>query len=179
MLHILAERRGFEPLRRCRRSRISNPAPYLLGQRSMWRRLEDLNPHTLAGCGFLDRCNSRSASSRRMLVGRAGFEPAACPMSLIYSQFPSPVWIPTHVVGGAGSDPALQYASRIARFLRLTRSRRLWLAPAQPSGCAALLSVVSQLLSVCIPPGFHGRELPCWWGIQDLHLGHYSSSQLS
>ena len=31
----LAERRGLEPLRRCRRSRISNPAPYLLGQRSM------------------------------------------------------------------------------------------------------------------------------------------------
>ena len=100
-------------------------------------------------------------------------------MSLIYSQFPSPVWIPTHVVGGAGSDPALQYASRIARFLRLTRSRCLWLAPAQPSGCAALLSVVSQLLSVCIPPGFYGRELPCWWGIQDLNLGHYSSSHLS
>ena len=32
----LAERRGLEPLRRCRRSRISNPAPYLLGQRSVW-----------------------------------------------------------------------------------------------------------------------------------------------
>ena len=31
----LAERRGLEPLRRCRRSRISNPAPYLLGQRSI------------------------------------------------------------------------------------------------------------------------------------------------
>lgn len=31
----LAERRGLEPLRRCRRSRISNPAPYLLGQRSV------------------------------------------------------------------------------------------------------------------------------------------------
>lgn len=117
MLHILAERRGFEPLRRCRRSRISNPAPYLLGQRSMWRRLEDLNPHTLAGCGFLDRCNSRSASSRRMLVGRAGFEPAAFPMSLIYSQFPSPVWIPTHVVGGAGCDPALQRASHVSAAL--------------------------------------------------------------
>ena len=32
----LAERRGLEPLRRCRRSRISNPAPYLLGQRSVY-----------------------------------------------------------------------------------------------------------------------------------------------
>ena len=62
-----------------------------------WRRLEDSNPHALADNGFLDRCNSHSASSRRMLVGRAGFEPAAFPMSLIYSQFPSPVWIPTHV----------------------------------------------------------------------------------
>ena len=31
----LAERRGIEPLRRCRRPWLSRPAPYLLGQRSI------------------------------------------------------------------------------------------------------------------------------------------------
>ena len=62
----LAERRGLEPLRRCRRPWLSGPAPYLLGQRSMWRRLEDSNPHALADNGFLDRRNSHSASSRRI-----------------------------------------------------------------------------------------------------------------
>ena len=66
----LAERRGLEPLRRCRRSRISNPAPYLLGQRSVWlsfgtsergvegsvwRRRCDSNTQALSGDGFLDR----------------------------------------------------------------------------------------------------------------------------
>ena len=66
----LAERRGLEPLRRCRRSRISNPAPYLLGQRSVWlsfgtsergvegsvwRRWCDSNTQAPRGDGFLDR----------------------------------------------------------------------------------------------------------------------------
>ena len=66
----LAERIGIEPMRRCRRSRISNPAPYLLGQRSVWpsfgtsergvegsvwRRRCDSNTQALSGDGFLDR----------------------------------------------------------------------------------------------------------------------------
>ena len=165
----MAEAAGIEPANNRVKICCLSPLATLLGGTGYWNRTNT--------SWFRARC--ASVTPILYVVGRAGFEPAAFPMSLIYSQFPSPVWIPTHVVGGAGSDPALQYASRIARFLRLTRSRRLWLAPAQPSGYAALLSVVSQLLSVCIPTGFYGRELPYWWGIQDLNLGHYSSIQLS
>lgn len=37
-------------------------------------------------------------------------------------------------------------------------------------GCSASLSVVSQLLSVCFPSGFHGWVRPSWWMGGDLHF---------
>ena len=40
------------------------------------------------------------------MVGRAGLEPAVFLPSLIYSQLPSPIWIPTRVVGWEGVEPS-------------------------------------------------------------------------
>lgn len=40
----------------------------------MWRQLKDSNPHARMDAGFLDRCDTNSATSWRM-VGRVGFEP--------------------------------------------------------------------------------------------------------
>lgn len=70
----MAERGGLEPPQRHRWPRISNPAPYRLGQRSIWRQQEDPNPHILSeSLGFLDRALTISVCWH--LVGRVGVEP--------------------------------------------------------------------------------------------------------
>ena len=55
----LAERRGLEPLRRCRRSRISNPAPYLLGQRSVYMLANAFTSIAQCHASFLGTINWR------------------------------------------------------------------------------------------------------------------------
>ena len=131
----LAERRGIEPLRRCRRPWLSRPAPYRLGQRSVVRKR--IAP--------LPSCEDFRPSLVRFTGGSGGAERNRTPDVLRAKQ----------ALFQLSYNPIMP-----ARFQAHEVLLPLAAAPAHPSEYAALLSVVSQLLSVCVPSGFHGWERP-------------------
>ena len=130
-LCLLAERRGIEPLRRCRRPWLSRPAPYRLGQRSVVRKR--IAP--------LPSCEDFRPSLVRFTGGSGGAERNRTPDVLRAKQ----------ALSQLSYNPIMP-----ARFQAHEVLLPLAAAPAHPSEYAALLSVVSQLLSVCVPSGFHG-----------------------
>ena len=61
------------------------------------------NSHRI--CSQLCCGNLRFLPTKRIMVGRAGLEPATFLMSRIYSPLPSPIWIPTHMAFPMGLEP--------------------------------------------------------------------------
>lgn len=72
----------------------------------------------------------------RYVVGQVGFEPTTFLMSRFYRPLPSPIWILTHVVAGAGFEPASMAYESIKETSPLTRNmaEQAGLEPAIPCG---------------------------------------------
>lgn len=58
----------------------------------------------------------------RYLVGQVGFGPTVFLMSRFYRPLPSPIWILTHVVAGAGFEPASSAHEAVKETTPLTRN---------------------------------------------------------